>query len=62
MDVLQRDVDECREKWNTHTIDVLNLFFRPVKQSHCLSGKPEVMHNLPHGLVLSVEVFISKKI
>ncbi|CAK6977182.1 uncharacterized protein LOC110155161 [Scomber scombrus] len=39
MDVLQSDLDECREKWNTHTI-------RPVKQSRCPSGKPEVMYNL----------------
>lgn len=41
MEVLQNDLDEFREKWNTHTI-------RPVKQSRCPSGKPEVMYSLPH--------------
>ncbi|KAI9525212.1 hypothetical protein NQZ68_009892 [Dissostichus eleginoides] len=41
MGVLQRDLDECREKWNTHII-------RPVNQSRCPSGKPDVMYNLPH--------------
>lgn len=42
--VLQRDLDECRERWNTHTI-------RPVKQSRCPSGKPDAMYNLPHRFV-----------
>lgn len=42
--VLQRDLDECREKWNTHAI-------RPVNQSRCPSGKPDVMYNLPHRLL-----------
>ncbi|KAF3851382.1 hypothetical protein F7725_013154, partial [Dissostichus mawsoni] len=42
MGVLQRDLDECREKWNTHII-------RPVNQSRCPSGKPDVMYNLPHS-------------
>ncbi|XP_055010791.1 uncharacterized protein LOC110155161 [Boleophthalmus pectinirostris] len=41
MDMLQHDLDECRKKWNTHTI-------RPAKQSRCPSGKPEVMYSLPH--------------
>ncbi|XP_059188561.1 uncharacterized protein LOC131971250 [Centropristis striata] len=35
MDVLQNDLDECREKWNTHTI-------RPVKLSRCPSGLVEL--------------------
>lgn len=45
MDVLQRHLDECKEKWNTHTI-------RPVKQSRCPSGKPDVMYYLPHRFIL----------
>ncbi|XP_048111462.1 uncharacterized protein LOC125302346 [Alosa alosa] len=39
--VLQGDLDECRRKWNTHTI-------RPVRLSRCPSGKPDVIYNLPH--------------
>ncbi|KAL3971405.1 solute carrier family 15, member 5 [Sarotherodon galilaeus] len=41
MAVLQRDLDECKRKWNTHLI-------RPVSQSRCPSGKPDVMYYLPH--------------
>uniref|UniRef100_A0A096M004 Uncharacterized protein n=1 Tax=Poecilia formosa TaxID=48698 RepID=A0A096M004_POEFO len=41
MDMLQRDLDECKDRWNKHTI-------RPVKQSCCPSGKPDVMYHLPH--------------
>lgn len=53
MHVLQSDLDECKEKWNTHSI-------RPVKQSRCPSGKPEVMYNLPHRFVpvLKFNIFI----
>ncbi|MEQ2301372.1 hypothetical protein AMECASPLE_035159 [Ameca splendens] len=39
--VLQKELDKCKQLWNTHTI-------RPVRQSKCLSGKPEAMHHLPH--------------
>lgn len=44
MAVLQRDLDECKRKWNTHLI-------RPVSQSRCPSGKPDVMYYLPHRFV-----------
>ncbi|MEQ2178753.1 hypothetical protein GOODEAATRI_017406 [Goodea atripinnis] len=40
--VLQKELDKCRQLWNTHTI-------RPVRQSKCPSGKPEAMHHLPHS-------------
>ncbi|KAA8577524.1 hypothetical protein FQN60_009179, partial [Etheostoma spectabile] len=33
--VLQRDLDECIDKWNMHAI-------RPVNQSCCPSSKPDV--------------------
>ncbi|KAL3984517.1 hypothetical protein ACER0C_016142 [Sarotherodon galilaeus] len=36
-----RDLEECKRKWNTHLI-------RPVSQSRCPSGKPDVMYYLPH--------------
>lgn len=54
MDVLQRDLDECRERWNTHTI-------RPVKQSCCPSGKPDVMYYLSHRFVSRRYVLNKKK-
>lgn len=38
---LQKDVDEYKQLWNTHTI-------RPVHQSRCPSGKPEAMYYVPH--------------
>jgi len=41
MDVLQKELDEYKQLWNTHTI-------RPVRQSHCPSGKPEAMYHVPH--------------
>lgn len=36
LSVLQKDLDECKEIWDTHTI-------RAVKQSRCPSGKPDAM-------------------
>ncbi|MEQ2208696.1 hypothetical protein XENOCAPTIV_011918 [Xenoophorus captivus] len=39
--VLQKELDEYKQLWNTHTI-------RPVRQSKCPSGKPEAMYHLPH--------------
>ncbi|XP_028456051.1 uncharacterized protein LOC114570053 [Perca flavescens] len=39
--VLQNELDEYKQLWNTHTI-------RPVRQSQCPSGKPEAMYNVPH--------------
>ncbi|XP_038144338.1 uncharacterized protein LOC119798881 [Cyprinodon tularosa] len=57
MDMLQRDLDECKNRWHKHTI-------RPVKQSCCPSGKPDVMYHLPHrfggtdcGFLVSQEPF-----
>ncbi|CAI5677978.1 unnamed protein product [Oreochromis niloticus] len=41
LNVLQKELDEYRDLWNTHTI-------RPVRQSCCPSGKPEAMYHLPH--------------
>lgn len=39
--VLQKELTEYTQLWNNHTI-------RPVRQSHCPSGKPEAMYHLPH--------------
>lgn len=39
--VLQKELDEYKQLWNTHTI-------RPVRQSQCPSGKPEAMYHVPH--------------
>ncbi|KAJ7985265.1 hypothetical protein DPEC_G00350280 [Dallia pectoralis] len=39
--ILQNELDEYKQSWNTHTI-------RPVRQSQCPSGKPEAMYNVPH--------------
>ncbi|XP_057183101.1 uncharacterized protein LOC130549790 isoform X2 [Triplophysa rosa] len=39
--MLQKELDETKEIWNTHTI-------RAVKQSRCPSGKPDAMYILPH--------------
>lgn len=39
--VLQKELDEYKQLWNTLTI-------RPVRQSQCPSGKPEAMYHLPH--------------
>jgi len=44
LSVLQMDLDECKEIWNTHTI-------RAVKQSRCPSGKPDAIYALPHRSV-----------
>ncbi|XP_024117477.2 uncharacterized protein LOC112139011 [Oryzias melastigma] len=41
LDVLQKELDEYKQFWNTHTI-------RPVRQSQCPSGKPEAMYHVPH--------------
>lgn len=52
--MLQKDLDETKETWNTHTI-------RAVKQSRCPSGKPDAMYILPHRLVYimtSITVYI----
>uniref|UniRef100_A0A3P9IEL3 Integrase core domain-containing protein n=1 Tax=Oryzias latipes TaxID=8090 RepID=A0A3P9IEL3_ORYLA len=38
--VLQKELDEYKHYWNTHTI-------RPVRQSRCPSGKPEAMYYVP---------------
>ncbi|XP_036067730.1 uncharacterized protein LOC118598745 [Oryzias melastigma] len=38
LDVLQKEFDEYKQFWNTHTI-------RPVRQSQCPSGKPEAMYH-----------------
>ncbi|KAL7371569.1 hypothetical protein ABVT39_001257 [Epinephelus coioides] len=38
--VLQKELDEYKLYWNTHTI-------RPVHQSRCPSGKPEAMYHVP---------------
>ncbi|XP_076002269.1 uncharacterized protein LOC143004144 isoform X2 [Genypterus blacodes] len=38
--VLQKELDEYKLYWNTHTI-------RPVHQSRCPSGKPEAMYYVP---------------
>ncbi|XP_051798985.1 uncharacterized protein LOC127532017 [Acanthochromis polyacanthus] len=38
--VLQKELDEYKLYWNTHTI-------RPVHQSRCPSGKPEAMYHIP---------------
>lgn len=46
--VLQMELDECKEIWNTHTI-------RAVKQSRCPSGKPDAMYALPHRLVYDLK-------
>lgn len=46
LNVLQKELDEYRDLWNTHTI-------RPVRQSCCPSGKPEAMYHLPHRYVFS---------
>ncbi|MEQ2245180.1 hypothetical protein ILYODFUR_024921 [Ilyodon furcidens] len=43
--VLQKELDEYKQLWNTHTI-------RPVRQSKCPSGKPEAMYHLPHSTSL----------
>ncbi|MED6285477.1 hypothetical protein CHARACLAT_029707, partial [Characodon lateralis] len=39
--VLQKELDEYKQLWNTHTIC-------PVRQSKCPSSKPEAMYHLPH--------------
>ncbi|XP_056621425.1 uncharacterized protein LOC130435120 isoform X2 [Triplophysa dalaica] len=39
--MLQKELDETKEIWNTHTI-------RAVKQSRCPSGKPDAMFIVPH--------------
>uniref|UniRef100_A0AAV2KRA3 Integrase core domain-containing protein n=1 Tax=Knipowitschia caucasica TaxID=637954 RepID=A0AAV2KRA3_KNICA len=45
LDLLQKELDDYRRLWNTHTI-------RPVRQSRCPSCKPEAMYHVPqrfHG-------------
>ncbi|KAL2095580.1 hypothetical protein ACEWY4_007728 [Coilia grayii] len=41
LDVLQKDLDQYKQLWNSHTI-------RPSRQSQCPSGKPEAMYHVPH--------------
>uniref|UniRef100_A0A1A8MDN9 Integrase core domain-containing protein n=2 Tax=Nothobranchius pienaari TaxID=704102 RepID=A0A1A8MDN9_9TELE len=41
LDVLQEELNEHKQYWNTHVI-------RPVRQSKCPSGRPEAMYYLPH--------------
>ncbi|KAG9263170.1 hypothetical protein AMEX_G23174 [Astyanax mexicanus] len=39
LEVLQKELDDYKQLWNTHTI-------RPVRQSYCPSGKPDAMYYL----------------
>ncbi|XP_061600124.1 uncharacterized protein LOC133462737 [Cololabis saira] len=41
LDVLQKELNEYKQQWNTHII-------RPVRQSRCPSGRPEAMYFLPN--------------
>lgn len=52
LSVLQKDLDEYKESWNTHTI-------RAVKQSRCPSGKPDAMYSLPQRLVCEFKKFFN---